>query len=200
MRALQNENPKIKIPNINSPLGKGLTTTRRSEYFGLQSLNLSRLGLTVVPEQVGLLVSLRQLNFALNSLKTLPPELANLCNLKVLSINGNAELDMDQKTLYHILKNTSLQTIFLGKTALKETLSSIGIAVQPIYNGYQLKENGIQQYRQFCEEAQKDKILEENLVCFVYALKKISLPQDIQKVIIDLAKMLRQIEKTPEKK
>ena len=81
---------------------------------GLQELNLSGMGLTDIPPEIGRLTQLRSLNLGHNLLTYLPPEVGQLADLQSLLLYGNRLTSLPPE-ISHL---SQLQTIHLGHNRL----------------------------------------------------------------------------------
>ncbi len=66
-----------------------LSRPRQAAESGAVSVDLSGLGLTVLPPEIGQLTNLTTLHLRSNPLTALPPELAHLTRLERLKLHGN---------------------------------------------------------------------------------------------------------------
>jgi Leucine-rich repeat (LRR) protein len=83
---------------------------------GATELDLSRLGLTAIPPEIGTLSSLQILSLTHNQLETLPPDIASLTQLRMLSLSSNrlTELPSVVTSLHQ------LEHLYLGNNFLTE--------------------------------------------------------------------------------
>ncbi len=88
----------------------------------VENLDLRKLGIVVLPPEIGLLTNLQTLNLSSNKLSELPPDIYRLSNLIELDISGNPfkELPLD------ICLLSSLQKLDLHDIQLTELPSQIG--------------------------------------------------------------------------
>jgi len=72
-----------------TPEEKALARIRSAAETGAAELDLSGLGLTALPPEIGRLTSLQSLNLSENQLTALPPEIGGLTSLQSLGLRGN---------------------------------------------------------------------------------------------------------------
>ena len=86
-------------------------------------LNLSRLGLTELPPQIGRLTHLQELSLAENALTELPPEIGQLTSLQALVARapGMSAVDLT-KAILGIVADTVLESVRLVIDALLDVL------------------------------------------------------------------------------
>ncbi len=91
----------------NNPLGQRADSAQseaerrieKARYQGDTLLDLSGLGLLMVPESVGKLAKLQSLNLSNNALTSLPESLLELTDLKLLLLHGNPGLGLPDELL-----------------------------------------------------------------------------------------------------
>ena len=97
-----------------SPSEIALTRITEANEAEAKSLNLSGLGLSELPAEIGQVTSLEDLDLGRNMLSELPPEIAQLQNLRQLKLQGN----QFEAFPVVILELESLQALFLGDNKL----------------------------------------------------------------------------------
>ncbi|MFX1258288.1 MAG: leucine-rich repeat domain-containing protein [Promethearchaeota archaeon] len=112
-------------------IGKNIPLVEKIEYntFGVKmeadkvvGLGLNNRGLSTLPESIGNLSSLKELDLRYNKLTTLPESIGNLSSLKELDLNHNKLTTLPES----ITKLESLQTLNLGWYQLTTLPESIG--------------------------------------------------------------------------
>jgi Leucine-rich repeat (LRR) protein len=63
--------------------------TNAAQLNGVQTLDLSRLGLKVIPPEISVLTQLQNLNLSSNQISCIPDSLSNLSQLQLLSLSNN---------------------------------------------------------------------------------------------------------------
>ena len=71
-------------------LDDAIRLINEARHEKIHELNLSNLGLTALPVEIGQLTNLQQLSLRANHLTALPPELGLLNNLKRLHLSKNS--------------------------------------------------------------------------------------------------------------
>ncbi|MBD3197389.1 MAG: hypothetical protein GF317_20200, partial [Candidatus Lokiarchaeota archaeon] len=100
----------------------------------LKELNLIANKITTLPESIGNLNALKELNLSANKITTLPESIGNLTSLKELDLRSN-----DLKTLPESIGNlTSLEYLYLMPNDLKTLPESIGnlTSLKKLYLGH----------------------------------------------------------------
>lgn len=93
-----------------------------SSLFTLRSLDLSGLGLTYLPPEIGMLHNLENLDLRLNQLRSLPKELGNLWNLKLFQASRNQISSIPDD----FWKLEKLEWLDLGNNQIQEISGQIG--------------------------------------------------------------------------
>src|SRR5688572_27352583 len=81
--------PSLAQDNTLTPYEIALQRIEEAEASGATELDLSNLGLTELPPEIGNLTGLQSLALMSNQLSSLPPEFGNLTGLYELSLNDN---------------------------------------------------------------------------------------------------------------
>jgi Leucine-rich repeat (LRR) protein len=81
--------PNLAQENSQTPYEIALQRIQEAEANGATHLDLSNLGLTELPPEIGNLTGLQSLALMSNQLSSLPPEFGNLTGLYELSLNDN---------------------------------------------------------------------------------------------------------------
>jgi Leucine-rich repeat (LRR) protein len=79
----------IPLMAQDTPAAEALRRIEVARVNAATELNLSNLGLTALPAEIGQLTNLQILHLANNQLTSLPPEMSQLSNLQVLELEGN---------------------------------------------------------------------------------------------------------------
>ena len=79
----------ISLAQEQTPYDIALALILEAEASSATELDLSRLGLTELPPEIGNLSDLRVLSLDFNELRHLPSEIGNLTNLQVLGLFNN---------------------------------------------------------------------------------------------------------------
>ena len=90
----------------------------RDQFDVIRSINLSRLRLTSLPKEIGLISSIKELYLGFNRLKTLPESLRKLKSLEKLNLKGNPIESFPEAI--HILIARGVQIQFPEDAQLKE--------------------------------------------------------------------------------
>jgi internalin A len=105
-----------------TPEEKALARIRSAAETGAAELDLSGLGLTALPPEIGSLTSLRKLDLSGNRLTALPPEIGGLTRLQSLSLSDNRLTALPPE----IGGLTSLQSLNLSGNRLTALPPEIG--------------------------------------------------------------------------
>lgn len=110
----------IQAQDDNSSLA--LDYILEAEQAQSTTLDLSDLGLSELPAEIGHLTNLEILNLNGNRLTTLPPEIGQLNSLKTLGINDNQLVSLPPE----IGQLTNLQSLYIGNNQLTSLPPEIG--------------------------------------------------------------------------
>jgi Leucine-rich repeat (LRR) protein len=114
--------PSIAQEDEQTPYEIALQRIQEAEVSGATVLDLSGLGLTELPPEIGSLRSLETLNLENNQLTTLPPEIGNLSNLIALELSFNQLTSLPPE----IGNLTNLQGLYLAFNQLTYLSPEIG--------------------------------------------------------------------------
>jgi len=105
---------------------EALQRIAEAKATGREKLDLSRLDLKVLPEQVRELTQLRHLSLGLNQLIELPEWLAELARLRTIDISFNCLIDLPDA----LSRLTQLQKLYVSGSQLTELSDSLGRMTQ----------------------------------------------------------------------
>lgn len=104
------------------PMAEARRRIAKARETGSLDLDLSKLGLTALPPEIGALTALQELALNDNQLTAVPPEIGSLVALKVLSLNDNQLTTLPPK----IAELKYLQRLWLENNRLTTLLPGIG--------------------------------------------------------------------------
>ncbi len=120
---VEQESLRENESNLKTPNTEVVRIIKKAAEDGVETLNLSSMGLTELPAEIGQLTNLTELNLGSNSLKSLPPQIGQLTKLTTkLDLGSNSLSSLPPQ----IGQLTKLTTLDLSSNSLNSLPPEIG--------------------------------------------------------------------------